>query len=91
MLHRLISTLNSLSRLVLCTKIRDQTQVSNKKFIIQAYVVCFVNNIENKFNGVNTKALNSTFNAMKNKPEIAKVTFFVKSAWNGGFSVRSSS
>ena len=72
-------------------KIRDQTPVSNKKFIIQAYVVCFVNNIENKFNGVNTKSLNSAFNSMKNKPEMAKVTFFVKSAWNGGFSVRSSS
>jgi uncharacterized OsmC-like protein len=28
---------------------------------------------------------------MKNQPEMAKVTFFVKSAWNGGFSVRSSS
>jgi uncharacterized OsmC-like protein len=28
---------------------------------------------------------------MKNQPEMAKVTFFVKSEWNGGFRVRSSS
>jgi uncharacterized OsmC-like protein len=50
-----------------------------------------VNNIDNKFNGVNTKALDSAFNSIKDQPEIAKVTFFVESAWNGGFSGRSSS
>jgi uncharacterized OsmC-like protein len=50
-----------------------------------------VSNIDNNFNGVNTKSLNSAFNSMKNQPEMAKVTFFVKSAWNGGFSVRSRS
>lgn len=50
-----------------------------------------MNNIDNKFNGVNTKALDSAFNLIKNQPEMAKVTFFVRSVWNGGFSVRSSS
>ena len=44
-----------------------------------------------KFNGVNTQILNTVYNSMRNQPEMAKVTFSVKSEWNGGFSVTSSS
>ena len=44
-----------------------------------------------RFNGVNTQILNTLFNSMRNQPEMAKVTFSVKSEWNGGFSVTSSS
>src|ERR687886_1166556 len=43
------------------------------------------------FNGVNTQILNTVYNAMQNQPEMAKATFSVKSQWNGGFSVTSSS
>ena len=43
------------------------------------------------FNGVNTQILNTVFNSMRNQPEMAKATFSVKSEWNGGFSVTSSS
>ena len=39
------------------------------------------------FNGVNTQKLSSVFSSMQNQPEMAKVTFSVKSKWNGGFSV----
>lgn len=44
-----------------------------------------------RFNGVNTQVLNTVYNSMQNQPEMAKVTFSVKSEWNGGFSVTSSS
>jgi uncharacterized OsmC-like protein len=44
-----------------------------------------------RFNGVNTQILNTLFNSMRNQPEMAKATFSVKSEWNGGFSVTSSS
>ena len=48
--------------------------------------------INNKFNGIDTEVLNSVFRLpMKKQPEAAKATFFVKSEWNGGFSVTSSS
>ena len=43
------------------------------------------------FNGVNTQILNTVFNSMRNQPEMAKATFSVKSEWNVGFSVTSSS
>src|SRR5919202_5488586 len=43
------------------------------------------------FNGVNTQLLNTVYNSMQNQPERAKATFSVKSQWNGGFSVTSSS
>jgi len=43
------------------------------------------------FNGVNTQVLNTVFESMRNHPEMAKATFSVKSAWNGGFSVTSTS
>ena len=43
------------------------------------------------FNGVNTEILNTVYNAMQNQPEMAKATFYVKSDWNGGFSVTSTS
>jgi uncharacterized OsmC-like protein len=45
----------------------------------------------NGFNGVNTQILNTVFESMRNRPEMAKVTFSVKSEWNGGFSVTSTS
>ena len=41
----------------------------------------------NSFNGVNTQTLSTVFSSMQNQPEMAKVTFSVKSQWNGGFSV----
>src|ERR671936_868597 len=41
------------------------------------------------FNGVNTQLLNTVYNSMQNQPEMAKATFYVKSQWNGGFSVTS--
>lgn len=44
-----------------------------------------------RFNGVNTQVLNTVYNSMQNQPEMAKATFSVKSEWNGGFSVTSSS
>jgi uncharacterized OsmC-like protein len=44
----------------------------------------------NGFNGVNTQILNTAFDSMRNKPEMSRVTFSVKSEWNGGFSVTSS-
>ena len=43
------------------------------------------------FNGVNTQVLNTIYNSLQNQPEMAKATFYVKSEWNGGFSVTSSS
>ena len=43
-----------------------------------------------RFNGVNTQILSTVYNSMRNQPEMAKVTFSVKSEWNGGFSVTSS-
>jgi uncharacterized OsmC-like protein len=43
------------------------------------------------FNGVNTQTLNTVYDAMQNQPEMAKTTFYVKSEWNGGFSVTSTS
>ena len=46
------------------------------------------NNLE--LNGINTQILNTAFDSMRNLPERAKVTFSVKSEWNGGFSVTSS-
>jgi uncharacterized OsmC-like protein len=49
------------------------------------------NNKNDAFNGVNTQTLNTVYNAMQNQPEMAKATFYVKSEWNGGFSVTSSS
>ena len=45
----------------------------------------------NRFNRVNTQILNTVFESMRNHPEMAKATFYVKSEWNGGFSVTSSS
>jgi len=52
-----------------------------------------MDNIEKKdgFNGVNIQILNTVYNAMQNQPEMAKATFYVKSEWNGGFSVTSMS
>src|SRR5215831_15197748 len=44
-----------------------------------------------RFNGVNTQILNRVYESMRNQPEMAKATFSVKSEWNGGFSVTSSS
>jgi uncharacterized OsmC-like protein len=49
------------------------------------------NKKNNGFNGVNTQVLNTVFESMRNHPEMAKATFSVKSAWNGGFSVTSTS
>ena len=49
------------------------------------------NRNDNTFNGVNTQILNTVYNALQNQPEMAKVTFHVKSEWNGVFSVTSSS
>ena len=46
---------------------------------------------DNTFNGVNTQILNTVYNTLQNQPEMAKATFSVKSEWNGGFSVTSSS
>jgi uncharacterized OsmC-like protein len=46
---------------------------------------------DDAFNRVNTQVLNTVYNSMQNQPEMAKATFYVKSKWNGGFSVTSSS
>ena len=43
-----------------------------------------------EFNGLNTQILNTAFDSLRN-PERAKVTFSAKSAWNGGFSVTTTS
>ena len=43
------------------------------------------------FNGVNTQILSKVYNSLQSQPEMAKATFSVKSEWNGGFSVTSSS
>jgi uncharacterized OsmC-like protein len=43
------------------------------------------------FNGLNTQILNTVYNAMQNQPGMAKATFYVKSEWNGGFNVTSTS
>ena len=45
------------------------------------------NKNKHEFNGINTQILNTAFDSMRNLPERAKVTFFAKSEWNGGFSV----
>ena len=45
----------------------------------------------NRFNGVNTQILNTVFESMRKHSEMAKATFSVKSEWNGGFSVTSTS
>jgi uncharacterized OsmC-like protein len=42
-------------------------------------------------NGVNTQKLNTVFESMRNQPEMARVSFSVKSEWNGGFGVTSTS
>jgi uncharacterized OsmC-like protein len=47
-------------------------------------------NKNERFNGVNTQILKKTFGSMQNQPQMAKATFYVKSEWNGGFSVTSS-
>jgi hypothetical protein len=44
-----------------------------------------------RFNGVNTQTLSGVYESMRNQPEMAKATFSLKSEWNGGFSVTSSS
>ena len=44
-----------------------------------------------KFNGINREELNPVFNLMMEKPEMTKATFLVKSEWNGGFRVTSTS
>ena len=46
-----------------------------------------MNSVKASFNGVNTQTLSTVFSSMQNQPEMAKVTFSVKSQWNGGFSV----
>lgn len=45
----------------------------------------------NELNGMNTQMLNTVFESMRNHAEMANVTFSVKSEWNGGFSVTSTS
>jgi uncharacterized OsmC-like protein len=42
-------------------------------------------------NGLDTQILRTVYNAMQNEPEMAKATFYVKSEWNGGFNVTSTS
>jgi uncharacterized OsmC-like protein len=46
---------------------------------------------KDRFNGVNMQTLSGVYESMRNQPEMAKATFSVKSEWNGGFSVTSSS
>jgi uncharacterized OsmC-like protein len=41
----------------------------------------------NSFNGVDTQKLNTVFSSLQNQPEMAKVSFSVRSEWNGGFGV----
>jgi uncharacterized OsmC-like protein len=41
----------------------------------------------NIFNGVNTQTLSTVFRSLQNQPEMAKVTFSVRSEWDGGFNV----
>lgn len=48
-------------------------------------------NKNGKLNGVNTQILNTVYDSMRNRPEMAKVTFSVESEWNGSFSITSSS
>jgi uncharacterized OsmC-like protein len=45
----------------------------------------------NEINGMNTQMLNTVFESMRNHAVMANVTFSVKSEWNGGFSVTSTS
>jgi uncharacterized OsmC-like protein len=40
----------------------------------------------NIFNGLNTQMINTAIETMRNNTEMAKVTFSVRSEWNGGFS-----
>jgi uncharacterized OsmC-like protein len=49
------------------------------------------NETKMELNGVNTQTLSGVYELMRNQPEMAKATFSVKSEWNGGFSVTSSS
>ncbi|HEY7569867.1 MAG TPA: OsmC family protein [Nitrososphaeraceae archaeon] len=44
-----------------------------------------------RFNGVNTQILSKVYDSIQNHPEMSKVTFSVRSEWNGGFSVTSRS
>ena len=48
-------------------------------------------NKNDRFNGVNMQILKTVFDSMQNQPQMAKATFHVKSEWNGGFGVTSSS
>ena len=41
----------------------------------------------NIFNGLNMQMINTAIETMRNNTEMAKVTFSVRSEWNGGFSV----
>ena len=45
----------------------------------------------NIFNGLNTQMINTAIETMRNNTEMAKVTFSVRSEWNRGFSVMSTS
>jgi uncharacterized OsmC-like protein len=45
----------------------------------------------NELNGMNTQMLNTVFESMRNHAKMANATFSVKSEWNGGFSVTSTS
>lgn len=45
----------------------------------------------NELNRMNTQMLNTVFESMRNHAEMANATFSVKSEWNGGFSVTSTS
>lgn len=42
-------------------------------------------------NGLDTQVLSSVFSSIQNHPEMAKAIFSVKSEWNGGFTITSSS
>ena len=55
------------------------------------FIKMSTNKKNDAFNGVNTQILNTVYDSMQNQPEMAKATFSVKSEWNGGFSVTSSS
>ena len=45
----------------------------------------------NRFNRVNTQILNTVFESMRNHPEMAKATFYVKSEWKWWFQCTTSS
>jgi hypothetical protein len=44
-------------------------------------------NSEKAFNGVDTQRLSTVFSSLQNHPEMAKVSFSIRSEWNGGFGV----